>query len=381
MKKISALIMAVTLGTVTLSCSQYQENTQTDNVSSINSFSVRSNLDTALGEKAAPDEEAATNDIVTNILNGLKKDYKQPPVKRDVHTKHHGCVKAIFKVHNENIDQKYRVGIFSQNKDYQSWIRFSNGQGKPKPDKSGDVRGMAIKLMGVPGKKLLESESDEQTQDFLLINNNTFFIESLRDYTQLIKATSEGEASIIKFGIMHPKVSYRLYNIFKKKITSPLENDYFSTVPSKLGTVAVKYRAKPCSGSVSTIPANPSPDYLKETMEKTLSQKDACFNFMVQFRKGTFEDMPVEDSTKEWSEQVSPYIPVATLIIPHQQFANDKQMNFCENLSFTPWHSLPEHKPLGAPNRVRKVVYETISKYRHQQNGVERKEPIGFEIN
>jgi hypothetical protein len=150
---------------------------------------------------------------------------------------------------------------------------------------------------------------------------------------------------------------------------------------SKLVSIAVKYRAKPCSDSVSPIPANPSPDYLKETMANTLSQKDACFNFMVQFRKGSFEDMPVEDSTKEWSEKVSPFIPVATVIIPRQQFANDKQMNFCENLSFTPWHSLPEHKPLGAPNRVRKVVYETISKYRHQQNGIERKEPTNFDIN
>jgi catalase len=228
----SALLMAITLGTITASCSQYtEENDQNNNISNVNSFSVRASLDTALGEKADPDEEAATNDIVTNILNGLRRDYKQPPVKRDVHTKTHGCVKAIFKVHNENLDPKYRVGVFSENKDYQSWIRFSNGQGHPKPDKAGDVRGMAIKLMGVPGKKVLENEADEQTQDFLLINNNTFFIETLRDYTKLIKATSEGEASILAFGITHPKVSYRLYNIFKKKITSPLENDYFSTVP------------------------------------------------------------------------------------------------------------------------------------------------------
>ncbi|MFM1867893.1 MAG: hypothetical protein RL591_1301, partial [Planctomycetota bacterium] len=31
--------------------------------------------------------------------------------------------------------------------------------------------------------------------------------------------------------------------------------------------------------------------------------------------------------------------------------------------------------PLGGINRTRKVAYETISKYRHQQNGVPRVEP------
>jgi hypothetical protein len=36
------------------------------------------------------------------------------------------------------------------------------------------------------------------------------------------------------------------------------------------------------------------------------------------------------------------------------------------HLSFTPWHALPEHKPLGSINRLRKVVYERISNTRHQ---------------
>ena len=34
---------------------------------------------------------------------------------------------------------------------------------------------MAIKVMGVEGEKLLESEKLEKTQDFLLINTNVFF--------------------------------------------------------------------------------------------------------------------------------------------------------------------------------------------------------------
>lgn len=44
-------------------------------------------------------------------------------------------------------------------------------------------------------------------------------------------------------------------------------------------------------------------------------------------------------------------------------------------LSFNPWHALPEHKPLGAVNRIRRVVYTAVSKLWHQHNGVPRREP------
>jgi hypothetical protein len=59
---------------------------------------------------------------------------------------------------------------------YQAWIRFSNGSGDPtRADIKRDARGMAIKVMGVPGKKLLDDESAATTQDFIMINHPVFF--------------------------------------------------------------------------------------------------------------------------------------------------------------------------------------------------------------
>jgi hypothetical protein len=55
------------------------------------------------------------------------------------------------------------------------------------------------------------------------------------------------------------------------------------------------------------------------------------------------------------------------------------QAVFCENLSFSPWHSLPEHRPLGLVNRVRKVAYREISKLRHDLNKAPPQEPTGNE--
>ena len=67
--------------------------------------------------------------------------------------------------------------------------------------------------------------------------------------------------------------------------------------------------------------------------------------------------MPVEDPTVEWK---SPFIKVATLKLPSQTIDSPEQLEFCENLSFNPWHSLPEHEPLGGINRPRKQVYQEL---------------------
>ena len=88
----------------------------------------------------------------------------------------------------------------------------------------------------------------------------------------------------------------------------------------------------------------------------------------------------MEDSKTEWLESEAPFIKVATIRIPKQVFDTPEQNEFCENLSFTPWHSLPEHRPLGGVNRVRRTVYEATSKLRHEMNRAQRTEPTGDEI-
>ena len=46
---------------------------------------------------------------------------------------------------------------------------------------------MAIKLLGVPGEKLLEDEKDATTQDFVLIDNPVFFIRNVADYVPFME--------------------------------------------------------------------------------------------------------------------------------------------------------------------------------------------------
>jgi hypothetical protein len=172
-----------------------------------------------------------------------------------------------------------------------------------------------------------------------------------------------------------------MWNLFKsmKQFANPLQIRYFSTTPYLFGNTAVKYSAIPHVDVPDGIPEDPDPDFLRLAMIRQLDRTDAVFDFAVQLQIDP-DDMPIEDPGKEWSETASPFRKVATLRIFRQDFDSVKQREFGENLSYTPWHALPEHRPLGGINRARKIVYNFISTFRHRYNNAPRREPTGWEI-
>ncbi|MFT5674737.1 MAG: hypothetical protein ACI808_000661 [Paraglaciecola sp.] len=109
-------------------------------------------------------------------------------------------------------------------------------------------------------------------------------------------------------------------------------------------------------------------------MAQQLNTKGACFDFMLQ-EKVAWSDMPLDDATVIWSEQDSPFIPVARINIPPKQFTGKEQQTFCEDLSMNPWLGVGQWQPIGSLNRARRLVYNAISTFRHQQNDVSRFEP------
>jgi hypothetical protein len=107
-------------------------------------------------------------------------------------------------------------------------------------------------------------------------------------------------------------------------------------------------------------------------MTEHLKDRDACFDFMVQVQVPG-KNMPVEDTTVEWSERDAAFVPVARIEIKKQSFVENQET--CENLSYNPWHSLPAHQPLGVMNRIRKPLYLEVARYRRRMNGARLYEP------
>lgn len=322
-------------------------------------------------------EIAGIKEIEQISINALKQSFPDNirPVLRDAHPKHHGCVRAEFIVH-EDIPQELKVGIFKQPRTFTAGIRFSNN--KVQDDRQKDVRGMAIKLFGVEGEKILEKQKSEKTQDLLLINHPVFFIKDVQDYVAFFRARQAAKGKFpIKF--FFPSLNFNKWHLkefmigmmmLNKKVSNPLAVRYWSSTPYKLGDRAIKFTAIPSSQNI-TPSVTPAPNYLRQTMIEHLKNQDAIFDFLIQLQTDPHK-MPIEDPTIEWK---SPFQKVATIKIPHQQFTSPQQMEFCEHLSFTPWHSLPEHQPLGGVNRARKQVYKALSELRHNLNNVVTKEP------
>lgn len=328
-------------------------------------------IDATLGEQAYPDEQALADAIGEAIEQSLRTQYASGDVLRDAHPKAHGCVRAEFRV-AQTLPPALAHGVFVPGATYPAWIRLSNGaQDATRPDIKGDARGMAIKVRNVSGTSLLSEGNDAgqgATQDFILISHPVFFANDPRRYLSVVtRASSDSAASklLIPFhlGLRGSLIALKTS---RKVIAHPLQTRYWSTVPYQLGTgpdrQAVKYSVRACSAVVDPLPAQPAPNFLRDRLRATLQDGDTCMEFLVQPR--TSSDMSVEDSMTEWSERDAPFHTVATLHIPRQTFDTKEQNAFCEALSFNPWHALPEHRPLGVTNRLRKVIYERISRIR-----------------
>jgi hypothetical protein len=164
--------------------------------------------------------------------------------------------------------------------------------------------------------------------------------------------------------------------------TSPLEARYWSTVPYLLGEgQAMMYSVRPRIPKRSWIPGYPfptSPIYLRTAMIETLAKGPIDFDFMVQRQTDPFR-MPIENAGVRWPEKLSPFVTVATLRMPQQVFDSQAQFDFARNLSYTPWHAVAEHRPLGNQNRARRRMYFELRRLRQSMNATPHLEPTGNE--
>ena len=332
--------------------------------------------DTDVSKEVFRDDEAQQAAATRASFQKLVADYRTGYVARGAHAKAHACLRSYFDV-MEDIRSDFRYGVFSQpGKRYKSWVRLSNGHYdlKTSNDYKNDARGMALKLMEVNGQPLEQSDTDSATQDFLMANTPVFFVRNMPDYNYFI-ANPENLKSFL-FPGWNP-FNWRIKEMLAgKRVLSPppsslLDPTYYSITPYRLGPHNIKFSARPCnrrSERELVIDENTRPDFLREQLQEELAGSGACFIFQVQVQQADNGDMSLDDATREWSEEEAPFIPLATITIPKQDFSGAEQAQFCENLSFAPWHSLPEHRPLGQLNRLRRHAYPASSGYRHEQN-------------
>ena len=332
-------------------------------------------------ERPLADEEELLQSIITTFEAQMRKLWKPGGVERGGNTKTQGIVRGEFIVH-EDIPEKFRHGIYAKPQKFPAWVRFSGPGPYITPDID-DVGFMSIsiKLMGVPGPKLMDEE--KQTLDMFGASTPTFVTPDVKANAQLQKESLKN-AQIFYFLNLHRShvMDLIMQSLFIKTQSSPFEAPYFSCVPYLLGEgQAMQYSLWPKTSKrtpIPRLPFRPPDDYLRQAMVKSLTEGDVELDFRLQLQTDPHL-MPLENNGVLWPEKLSPRVSVATLRLPKQQFDSPAQMEFAKKLSYNPWHTIAEHRPLGNQSRARQRMYYELSKLRHQMNAVPHFEPTGDE--
>jgi hypothetical protein len=332
-------------------------------------------------ERPLENEEAYLDDIVATFNAQIRALWNPGHAERGGNTKTHGIVRAELTV-LDGLPEHLRHGIFAEPRTYRAWVRFSG----PGPYITRDIddvgfMSMSVKVLGVPGPKLLDDE--QFTQDLFGVSPPTFVTPDTRANADLQHWSLKNAAIFYFLNLRRPHILDALMQfLWTKTQTSPLEDQYFSCVPYLLGegqAMQYSFRTRLKTRTrVPRLPLRPPDDYLRDAMVATLAREDVEFDVLVQVQTDPFL-MPIENAGVLWPTKLSPRVPVAVIRIPKQTFDSPEQLAFARVLSFNPWHCVPEHRPLGNQGRARRRMYAELARLRQTMNEVQHYEPTGDE--
>lgn len=298
-------------------------------------------------------------------------------LKRGFHAKGMG-VRAKFQI-SSVIPQNLQIGFFRPGATYEALVRFSNARGEVLGDLSKDQRGIAIRVKTREAEPLSPADASN-IQDFLMTNTPISFARNPVQFIEVGEILLDGIGGVVphlvkKYGF---KEARRILGVFLAPVISfkPYQmNTYWSRTSYQFGECAVRFLVRPSAGAKilstseqlsgvlrSLLQGSPQKEYyLREKLREALQQGESRFDFCVQL----FVDdkrTPIEDAYIEWKESDSPPIPIATLIVPKQEFDTQLQQDM-EYMAFNPWNT-KEITPLGLINLARKKVYGASAEHR-----------------
>jgi hypothetical protein len=344
------------------------------------------------------DKEAETIFDLKDTMHGisLKTWEDSGHAIRSVHAKTHGLLVGELTV-AAGLPEAYAQGLFARAGSYPVAIRLSTTPGDILADDVSTPRGMAIKVVGVPGERVYGSEGDA-TQDFVLVNGPVFAAPTAKKFlgnVKLLASTTDkapnlkrafsavlrgaekaleavgGESATLKSLGGHPE-------------THPLGATYFSQAPIRYGDYMAKVSVSPVSPSLTALTDAPvdlkhKPDGLRAAVVDYFASQGGEWELRIQLCTD-LDKMPIEDASVEWPQELSPYVTVARLRVAQQQaWSEERAKAIDEGMQFNPWHALAAHRPLGSIMRVRKDVYAMSKRFRAERNGVEIAEPVNLD--
>lgn len=347
-------------------------------------------------ETPAIDEDETIDAIIASMTRESEttaERYKH--AVRASHAKVSGVAVGTLEV-LANLPPELAQGLFAQGGTHPVVVRFAQGPGEYLKDSVSTHRGMAIKIFGVDGEKL--PGHDAPTQDFVLATGPVFpnpdakgFLGSMKQLEMGTKAPEAVKVAVSQTAKALDSVvkavkgeSSPLLDFFGHQPLHPLAEPYYSQAALRYGDHVAKIAAFPASPAQIALAGEElhpgeDPDAFRHAVLAYLKGEAAVFEIRVQLCVD-LNEMPVEDASKRWDEDVSPYRTVARLVLPPQDGYSAAKRKYADDvLSFRPAHSLAAHRPLGSLMRARLKTYQALSRFRHERNQVSEVEPISID--
>lgn len=313
-------------------------------------------------ERVAPDEDKHLERLAEE-LRALARARKSTTPDRYLHAKGNAGLEAELTI-APSLPEELRVGIFAAPGRYRGYVRYSNGAGARQDDRRGDVRGVALKLVGVPGKKLIPGMEEARTQDLLFIRTPTVPLRTAAEFVALVRAARSPALALPRFlGAFGLRRTFALLPTLARGLNAPMmplaATRYFSALPIQWGRHAAKLSLDPHERHEGAPPKRASGTALGDELVARLKRGPVSYDLRVQLFVDE-ERTPIEDPTVEWTEAVAPFHTVATLTLPKQDPASPRGQRIAalvEKMSFDPWHAPVEFRPLGEMMRARNHAY------------------------
>ncbi|WP_329433075.1 catalase family protein [Streptomyces sp. NBC_01280] len=318
---------------------------------------------------------------------------------RDAHAKGYGLVRGEVEILG-GLPPEYAQGIYATPGTHDALIRFSNGSPHAGADaRLGAATGLALKIFGIRGPTLLEDEPDTGTFDYANINGPIFFCNTVEHYLFVQELFldapayfSQGRPGAHRFftdfvtgkgTLDQDNWAWDEFLAFLRLSKIPPANvllsSYWTMGAVRHGDYIAKVRITPDPSFAAavvrrTLDPTSAAEVFRPALVAELQERPYAFDIQVQLSTD-LERMPVEDTTVEWPEKLSPPVTVAKLRLPQQDISGPENLEKMDALSFTPWRVTAEHAPLGNIMRARKEVYRRSSIERHKLNKQPRTEP------
>jgi hypothetical protein len=333
-------------------------------------------------------DEAKTGEQLSAVMRGIQERTLANggcPL-RAVHAKCHALLRGELHV-EADLPPPLAQGLFAGGSSHPVVMRWSTSPGDLLHDGVSVPRGVAIKIIGVQGARLADSDGDT-TQDFLLVNSPAFVSKSGKRFlrsAKLLAATTDKaprakrllssvlrrvERAIEALGTR----SATLVSLGGQALVHPAGDLYFSQTPLLHGLYMAKLSLAPLSPRLIALQGAPldttdDADALRHAMNEVFTAHAAEWELRVQLCTD-LAAMPIEDATQVWPEERSPFVRVARIVVPPQPAWDAARADASDRrLSFSPWHGLAAHRPLGSINRLRQQVYANAQHFRAQHSG------------